>query len=99
MGLKDVTSRDAILDAMREFDQLGRDEFLKKYGYGRAKRYLIEHEGRRYDSKAITGVAHGYQFPEQGPLTNDQFSGGEYSSNRQLEAAGFRIVEADSAAG
>src|SRR4051794_34703785 len=95
MGLRDVTDRDAILSALQEYDRLGRDEFLRKYGYGRAKRYFVEHEGRLYDSKAIVGVAHGYQFPEQGPLTNDLFSGGEIMTKRHLEGVGFRIVTTD----
>ncbi len=33
--------------------------------------------GTDCDSKAIAGVAFGKQFPEQGPLTADSFSGGE----------------------
>jgi hypothetical protein len=30
--LEELTSRDAVLDAIAEFDQLGRDAFLEKYG-------------------------------------------------------------------
>jgi hypothetical protein len=58
MGLNDVT-REGVLAAMGEFDRLGRDAFLAKYGFGGARAYFLVHEGRRYDSKAIVGAAHG----------------------------------------
>ena len=44
--------------AIAEYDRLGRDVFLTTYGYGPANSYLLVHNGRRYDSKAIAGVAH-----------------------------------------
>lgn len=58
----DLTSREAVLKAMAEADELGRDVFLARHGFRRALWFLVEHNGRRYDSKAITGVALGYQY-------------------------------------
>ena len=57
MGLADIT-RDDVLAAVREFDRLGRDEFLRRYGFGRARAYLLEVDGKLYDSKAIVVYAH-----------------------------------------
>jgi hypothetical protein len=37
MGLTELTSRDAVLEAIKEFDALGCDAFLKKYGFGQAR--------------------------------------------------------------
>ncbi|NTZ43611.1 DUF3578 domain-containing protein [Altererythrobacter sp. SALINAS58] len=92
MSINELTSREAVLEAMSEHDRLGRAEFLRKYGYGEAKSYFVEHEGRYYDSKAIAGVAVGKQFPEQGPMKNSEFSGGE-SIKRKLESLSFRFAD------
>ena len=67
--LGDVT-RDGVLTAIEEFDRLGRAAFLDKYGFGEARSYYLVHEGKQYDSKAIVGVAHGYDRPEEGPLSS-----------------------------
>lgn len=57
MGLADVT-RDAVLEAIREYDELGGELFLRTYGFEGSRSYFLVHEGRRYDSKALCGVAH-----------------------------------------
>ncbi|WP_194462135.1 hypothetical protein [Bradyrhizobium sp. CCBAU 53340] len=48
-----------VLKAIDEFDKLGRDGFLTKYGFGKSHRYFVRHKAKPYDSKAIAGVAHG----------------------------------------
>lgn len=93
-ALAQLTSRDAVLAAIRQFDNLGREQFLELYGFGPARTYLLRHDGRNYDSKAIVGVAFGYQFPERGPLKSDEFSGGEASVRRALERLEFDVVAA-----
>src|SRR5262245_24980034 len=92
MKLGQLSDRDSVLRAVREFDRLGKEEFLSKYGYRPAKEYFLLHEGRRYDSKAIAGVAIGYQFPAEGPLRADSFSGGEATVKRKLEQLGFEVI-------
>ena len=57
MALKDLTRED-VLQTIAEFDQLGRDAFLNRYGFGQSRSYFLVHNGRYYDSKAIAGVAH-----------------------------------------
>ena len=89
MGPGDVTSADAVLRAMREQDELGRDAFLAKYGFKRATKFVAIHDGKEYDSKALLAAAHGFQHPDQGPLPN-RFSGGDHTTNR-LQALGFTI--------
>ncbi len=89
MGLKDLTARSAVLSAMAEFDSMGREVFLAKHGFGKARSYFIEHDGRRYDSKAIVGVAHGIQHGEE--LASADFSGGEATVVRCLESLGFEL--------
>lgn len=97
MSLSDLTSRDAVLAAIAEHDAIGQQEFLSRYGFGPATRYLLEHDGRRYDSKAIAGVAHGKQHPQAGPLRSQDFSGGLLTVTRALEKLGFRIVDVQEA--
>jgi 5-methylcytosine-specific restriction protein A len=43
-----------------EYDRLGPDRFLEKYGFGAARSYWLVVDGKTYDSKAIVGAAHGY---------------------------------------
>lgn len=92
-SLSELTSRAAVLDAIAECDRLGRDAFLNKYGFGRARWYPLRHNGRDYDSKAIAGVAYGMQYPERGTLRRDEFSGGAATVQPRLQALGFDVVD------
>ena len=90
MALSDLTAS-AVIKAIQEFDQLGRDAFLKKYGFRKAQSYDLRMNGRSYDSKAIAGVAHGY-LPGETALTPDTFSGGEATVQNTLERLGFTVI-------
>ena len=90
-GILDLTSRTAVLEAIAEFDQLGRERFLAEHNFGPALSYFIVHEERRYDSKAIAGVAYGNQFPEDSPLGASDFSGGHATVQVALERLGFTV--------
>jgi len=90
---KRVTDRQAVEAALDEFDQIGRDTFLQKYKFAPAHRYFIIRNGKRYDSKAIYGVAYGIQFPEEAAVSANDFSGGKYAVQTPLEALGFEFVE------
>jgi hypothetical protein len=87
-----VSDPNAVLEAIREFDLLGRSEFLKKYEFGKSRTYFIEHEGSDYDSKAILGAAFGFQFGK--PLAPSEFSGGERSTVAVLRKLGFDVYVA-----
>jgi hypothetical protein len=80
---------------MSEYDELGSDRFLRKYGYKPARSYFLEEGGRRYDSKAIAGVAVGKQHPDRGPLKSDEFSGGFNTVREKLQQLGFNVVNTD----
>lgn len=83
-------TRSAVLKAIAEYDELGRAAFLTKYGYGEARSYVLVHEGRRYDSKAIAGVAH--QWSSMGrPLTANGFNGGVNTVVKWLTKLGFTV--------
>ncbi|MFI6979965.1 HNH endonuclease [Embleya sp. NPDC050154] len=93
MVLRELTEPGAVLRAIDEFDEIGRDTFLARYRYGRSTRYFVDHEGSLYDVKALVGAAYGYQFPERGPLTNDRFSGGHAAANAVMERLGFVVID------
>ena len=90
MALSDVTAP-GVERAMVEFVRLGREAFLARYGFGQARGYFVVREGRRYDSKAIVGAAHGFDLPDVGPLHPQDFTGGEATVARLLEALGFEV--------
>lgn len=92
MGLSEISSHDAVIEAIEEFNEIGRTLFLKQYGYGPSREYFILHEGDFYDSKAILGAAHGFQFPDHGHLSHDEFSGGSQTISK-LEQLGFEIFK------
>jgi hypothetical protein len=91
MPLSDITDPAAVRSAIAEYDRLGRDDFLRRYHFGRAREYFLIHEGGEYDSKAILGAAHGYQFPDRGPLRPQDFTGGDASTARRLRELGFDV--------
>ncbi|MFH9673612.1 HNH endonuclease [Streptomyces sp. NPDC017405] len=91
MALTDIT-RVEIEQAMEEYDRLGRAAFLARYGFRPARRYLLAHHGRCYDSKAIVGAAHGY-LPGRRPLAAAEFSGGAQHAVALLETLGFSMAQ------
>jgi 5-methylcytosine-specific restriction enzyme A len=93
VALSEIT-RDAVLEAIGEYDRLGQDGFLERYGFDRARQYLLVHEGKRYDSKAIVGAAHGF-LPGEHALTADEFSGGEATVGRLLRGLRFTVQVGD----
>ncbi|WEH33174.1 HNH endonuclease [Streptomyces sp. AM 4-1-1] len=86
---KGAITRDGVLKAVAEYDELGREGFLSKYGYKPATGYFLVHEERTYDSKAIAGVAH--QFDQGRVLRPDELSGGRSHAARWLARLGFVI--------
>jgi hypothetical protein len=91
MTLNSLTSPEAVRATLAEYDQLGGPEFLRRYGFGPARSYVLVHEGREYPSKAIAGVAVGKQHPGSGPLRASDFSGGEETVRAKLEQLGFSV--------
>jgi 5-methylcytosine-specific restriction protein A len=80
-----------VLDTIRECDELGRKEFLTKYGFTYARLYPLQHDGKLYDSKAIAGVAVGKQHGEPA-LPARKFSGGMATVVPVLTKLGFRVL-------
>ncbi|MDR5750212.1 MULTISPECIES: DUF3883 domain-containing protein [unclassified Caballeronia] len=94
MTFKKLQTPTAVDAAIQEFDSVGRTAFLEKYGFGKSREYMLRDPGtgKLYDSKAIVGAAHGYAFPDEGPLRAADFSGGEATVERVLLDLGFEVV-------
>ena len=84
MVLKDLTHRSAVIEAIQEYDQKGL-VFLREHGFGSARNYFLIYQGKRYDSKAIVGVAHGCQHPNPDTLRSSAFNGGENTVMARVE--------------
>lgn len=95
VSIAELTSREAVLSALDEFDLLGRAEFLKKYGFSPARSYFIRRNSTLYDSKAVVGAAVGYEHAERGPMKSSEFSGGEATVKAKLEELGFEVTNTD----
>ncbi|GAA2342736.1 HNH endonuclease [Streptomyces sparsogenes] len=70
---------------------MGRENFRRSHGFGRAKTYELVLDGVRYDSKAIAGVAHLYSVGS--PLSAGDFSGGARTVAHRLRALGFTVED------
>jgi 5-methylcytosine-specific restriction protein A len=91
MGINEISSAGAVIQAIEEYDKLGSRLFLDKYGFGKAKIYCLKYKDKLYPSKAILGVAYKFQFPEKGALRAFEFVGGLQNVVKRLEALGFEI--------
>jgi 5-methylcytosine-specific restriction enzyme A len=75
VGLADLTAS-SVSAALQEFDEIGRDAFEARYGYGPARADFVWHNGQAYDSKAICGAAHGVGYEPLSPTEFVNLSGG-----------------------
>lgn len=90
MSLKDLTEPKAVRAAIEEFDVVGREAFLSRYGFKPATRYWVAVGEKEYDAKAIAGVAHQHQ---HGVLLGPrEFQSGEGTVVACLEGLGFTVV-------
>ncbi len=94
LTLADLTSVAAVQAALDEFARLGQVAFLELHGFGPSRDYLVRNPvtGDWADSKAIAGVALGYQHPGSGGLKAKQFSGGERTVQARLSSLGFEVM-------
>ncbi|MFJ3826610.1 HNH endonuclease [Streptomyces sp. NPDC090046] len=90
MAPSEIT-RAGVLQAIAEHDLLGADAFRDTYGYRAAATYVLTHEGRQYDSKAIAGVAHKFDFGTA--LKPSELSGGAKAAVAWLKREGFTVGE------
>lgn len=76
-------TKDQILRTLAEYDQIGEEAFLAKYGF-RPGRYMLVCGRKRYHSKAVFGAAMGKAASE--------FSGGAATIQKAAERLGLKVV-------
>ena len=91
MTIAHIQKRSSVQRAIKEFDKLGRKAFLSQYGFGGAKQFFLVYDGKRYDAKAILGVAYHFEFPNLQPLKSKEFTGGQ-DVEQKLRHLKFQVV-------
>ena len=89
----DGLTRAAVLAAIAEFDQIGRETFLARYGPAPSRTRWILHDDNRYDMKPVWRAAFGHMDGGT-PLTSDDEKHYSQSDHVQkhLEKLGFTIL-------
>lgn len=85
-------TRAAVLDVMREYDELGSSGFYERYRYRDARDYVVVHDGKEYPSKGLYGVAYDKLHPDEAPIRETGLSGGLQRVVPRLQALGFEVV-------
>lgn len=89
VSYSDLTDRAAVRWAVSEFDRLGRDAFLERFGFGVAREYFLVVNGSLYDSKAIFAAA--YERQHGVPVSSKEISGGKGGAAGRLVQLGFEV--------
>jgi hypothetical protein len=87
--LRADVSRDDVLRAIQEYDQLGAEQFYSKHGFGPTTTYDLVWEERRYPPKAILGTA--YELATGQRLASGDFEGGKAGAVAVLGRLGFTV--------
>ena len=91
MALEDITDKDMVERALKEFDRLGIDAMLEKYGGGPSTRWYVRFEDKCYDQKLVLRAAH--QLSDLGPLPPGRGTFTAAEARRWLDKLGFDVVE------
>lgn len=87
----DSVTRDDVLRAIKEFDELGPERFYSEHGFAPTTTYELVLDERRYPPKAILGTA--YEFATGQRLASGDFEGGKSGAVKVLGELGFSIQE------
>lgn len=90
-GLSDLSDKEAVRAAIREYRELGREPFLAKHGFGPGRDYFLLDDDLLIDSKAVAAVAYSIQYPDRPKLTTKTSSGGVAHAVRALKLLDFDV--------
>jgi len=85
----DSVTRDDVLRAIKEYDQLGPERFYSEHGFAPTTTYELVLDEHRYPPKAILGTA--YEFATGRRLASGDFEGGKSGAVKVLGELGFSI--------
>ena len=89
MVIWDPVTRDEVVRAIDEYDQLGAEAFFSAHGYAPTTTYDLVWDKRRYPPKAILGTA--YEFATGTRLASGDFEGGKSGAVKVLGSLGFTV--------
>lgn len=82
--------RQHVLAAIQEYDEVGQDAFLDRYGFTLSGGYVLRYADHDYDSKAVLGAAVGQATgTAAGP---DDFASGKSGAAKVLRNLDFEII-------
>jgi hypothetical protein len=82
-------TREDVVRAIEEYDQLGPERFFSAHGFAPTTTYDLVRDGRRYPPKAILGTA--YEFATGDRLASGDFEGGKSGAVMVLGKLGFTV--------
>ncbi len=85
----DHVTDEHVVRALKEYDQLGPDQFFAAHGFAPTTTYDVVWNERRYPPKAILGTA--YEFATGERLASGDFEGGKAGAVKVLGRLGFTI--------
>jgi hypothetical protein len=85
-----AVTRAHVLTAVDEYDKRGDEEFLTEYGVGQTRDYVLRHDGKDYDSKAVLGAAQWHATGK--PASRLQFQEGKEGAAKVLRELGFDVA-------
>ena len=92
MALKGITDSGWVLRAIEEFDAVGLEAFLDRYGFGEATGYFVK-IGGSVRPEAIAGADS--RVSTRHADDHDEFNGGAASVANRLESLGFEVTRPD----
>lgn len=82
-------TKDHVLQAIREYDRLGPEQFFSAHGFAPTTTYELVWNKRRYPPKAILGAA--YELATGHQLGSGDFEGGKTGAVKVLGKLGFAV--------
>lgn len=90
-----AVTRHHVLSAITEYDEVGQDAFLDRYGFSYSKDYVLRHANHSYDSKALLGAAVGYSTGTA--ATSEDFSSSKTAAAKVLRNLDFEVLSPEKA--
>ena len=84
-------TKEAVEEALQQFDHQGREGMLEQYGGGLSTRWYIRHSGEHYDQKLVLRAAH--EIAGLGVLPPGPGTFNASQARRFLNRLGFEVVD------
>jgi hypothetical protein len=90
-----AVSRQHVLAAIHEYDEVGQDAFLGRYGFAPSREHVVRHANQSYDSKALLGASLGYATGT--PATAAEFTSSKTAAAKVLRDLDFDVLSPEKA--